>query len=97
MTIKTLMQVVDQSTINEFQKLLVEAEAMIANQKYAGTGITVVEDAYRAAASFYTLDANRKAIANQDVRRVWLIPIMNELDYVLTVAQEAIDKIEQGT
>ena len=28
--------------------------------------------------------------------RVWLIPIMNELDHVLTVAQDAIDQIEQG-
>ena len=96
-SIKTLMQTVDQTTINEFQSLLVDAEAMIANPKYAGTGITVVEDAYKTAAEFYTLDANNKAIANQDTRRVWLIPIMNELDHVLNVAQDAIDKIEQGT
>ena len=95
-SIKTLMQTVDQTTINEFQSLLVDAEAMIANPKYAGTGITVVEDAYKKAAEFYTLDANNKAIANQDTRRVWLIPIMNELDHVLNVAQDAIDKIEQG-
>ncbi|MBO7310552.1 MAG: hypothetical protein J6U86_04085 [Clostridia bacterium] len=95
-SIKTLMQTVDQSTITEFQRLLVSAEAMIANQKYAGTGITVVEDAYAKAAAFYTLDANGKAIADQDTRRVWLIPIMQELDHVLTVAQEAIDKVEQG-
>ena len=96
-SIKTLMQTVDWTTVNAFQNLLVKAEAMIANQKYAGTGITVVEDAYTTAAKFYTLDANGKAIANQDTRRVWLIPIMNELDHVLTVAQDAIDKIEQGS
>lgn len=96
-SIKNLMQVVDQSTIAEFQSLLVYAEEMIANRKYAGTGITVVEEAYAKAAAFYTVDANGKAIANQDTRRVWLIPIMQELDHVLTVAQEAIDKIEQGT
>ena len=96
-SIKTLMQTVDQSTINAFQRLLVKAEAMIANQNYAGTGITVVEEAYAKAAAFYTLDANGKAIANQGVRRVWLIPIMNDLDYVLQVAQDAIDKIEQGS
>ena len=95
-SIKDLMQVVDQSTIAEFQKLLVDAEAMIANQKYAGTGITVVEEAYAKAAAFYTLDENGQAIANQDTRRVWLIPIMQDLDHVLTVAQEAIDKVEQG-
>ena len=90
------MSVVDQAAINEFQKLLVDAEAMIANQKYAGTGITVVEKAYAKAAAFYTLDRNGKAIANNDTKRVWLIPIMQELDHVLTVAQEAIDKVEQG-
>lgn len=95
-TIKTLMQTVDQSTINAFQELLVDAEAMIANDKYAGTGIIVVEEAYRKAARFYTTNAEGKAIANNDTRRVWLIPIMKELDHVLTVAQEAIDKIEQG-
>ena len=95
-SIKSLMQVVDQSTINEFQRQLEEAEAMISNHKYAGTGITVVEDAYTKAAAFYTVDENGKAIANQDTRRVWLIPMMQELDHVLNVAQDAIDKIEQG-
>ena len=96
-TIKTLMQTVDQSTIRAFQGLLTDAEAMIANEKYAGTGIKVVEEAYRKAAKFYTMDANGKAIANNDTRRVWLIPIMNELNHVLSVAQDAIDKIEQGS
>ena len=93
-TIKTLMQTVDQTTINEFQRLLVDAEKMIANEKYAGTGIRVVEDAYRKAAKFYTVNESGKAIANSNTRRVWLIPIMNELNHCLTVAQEAIDKIE---
>ena len=94
-SIKNLMTVVDQSTINEFQNLLVDAEAMIANQKYAGTGISVVEEAYAKAAAYYTVNENGEAIANQDTRRVWLIPIMQELDHVLTVAQNAIDKLEQ--
>lgn len=93
-SIKTLMQQVDQSTINAFQRQLEKAEAMIANEKYAGTGITVVEEAYQKASAFYTLNADGKAIANQDTRRVWLIPIMNELDHVLTVAQDEIDRIE---
>ena len=95
-SIKDLMLVVDQSAISEFQKLLVDAEAMIANQKYAGTGILVVEEAYAKAAKFCTLGTNGKAIANQDTRRVLLLPLIQELDHVLTVAQEAIDKVEQG-
>ena len=95
--ISPLMTVVDPSAIAEFQRLLTEAEATIANPKYAGTGITVVEDAYEKAAAFYTKDADGHAVAHTDTRRVWLIPIMNELDHVLSVAQDAIDKIEQGS
>ena len=94
--IGSLMTTVDYNAISEFQRLLAAAEAMIANQKYAGTGITVVEDAYTKAAAFYTVGADGKAVANDGTRRVWLIPIIKELDHVLTVAQEAIDKIEQG-
>ena len=90
------MKEVDPSAIAEFQRLLTEAEAMIANSKYAGTGITVVEDAYARAATFYTKDADGHAVANTDTRRVLLIPIVNDLDHVLSVAQDAIDKIEQG-
>ena len=90
------MQEVDQSTINEFQNLLVRSEQMIANDKYAGTGIMVVEDAYSKAAAFYTKNANGNAIANSGTRRVQLIPIMNELDHVLSIAQDEIDRIEQG-
>ena len=96
-TIDSLMQTVDQNAIDAFQKLLEDAEAMIANQKYAGTGIMVVEDAYAKYAPFYDIDQNGKAIAKSDTRRVWLVSAINEFDHVLTVAQEAIDKIEQGT
>lgn len=96
-SIKTLMQTHDTSTIRAFQTQLEKAEEMIANPKYAGTGITDVEEAYAKAAKFYTLNDQGKAIANTDTLRVWLIPIMRELDHVLSVAQDAIDQIEQGT
>ena len=95
-SVGSLMTVVDYAAIAEFQRLLVNAETMIANHKYAGTGIVAVEEAYAKAAAFYTVDADGKAIANQDTRRVWLIPILQELEHVLKVAQEEIDKIEQG-
>ena len=96
-SIKTLMQTVDQSTIDEFQNLLTKAEEMIDNQKYAGTGIEVVEEAYAKASAFYTIGPDGKAVANQGTRRVWLIPIMQDIDHVLQVAQDAIDQIEQGS
>ena len=93
-SIKTLMQTVDQTTINAFQQLLIDAEEMIANDKYAGSGIRAVEKAYTDASKYYTKDANGKAIANNDTRRVWLIPTMNDLDHALGVAQDEIDRIE---
>lgn len=95
-TIKSLVQLTDQQTVNAFQTLLTDAEAMIANNKYAGTGITVVEEAYERAAKYYTVDASGKAIANAGTRRAWLLSAIYDLDHVLTVAQEAIDKVEQG-
>lgn len=94
--IGSIMSVIDWYAYVEFQRLLTEAEAMIANVKYAGTGITVVEDAYAAASRYYYKDENGNAIAYQDTRRVMLIPHIQDLDHVLTVAQDAIDKIEQG-
>ena len=95
-SIGSIMSVIDWYAYVEFQQLLTEAEAMIANIKYAGTGITVVEDAYAAASKYYYKDENGKAVAYQDTRRVMLIPHIQDLDHVLTVAQDAIDKIEQG-
>lgn len=94
--IGTLMNVVDNKAIKEFQNLLRKAEETIANPKYAGTGITSVEETYSKAAAFYTVDANGKAVANSNTRRAWLVPIMKELDHVITVAQDAIDEIEQN-
>ena len=95
-SIGSIMSVIDWYAYVEFQNLLTEAEEMIANIKYAGTGITVVEDAYAAASKYYYKDENGHAVAYQDTRRVMLIPHIQDLDYVLSVAQDAIDKIEQA-
>ena len=77
-----------------FQKLLDDAKAMIDDLRYAGIGITIVEDAYDRASPYFTLDANGKPIADQDTLRVWLCPVMEELSEALRRAQEEIDKIE---
>ena len=60
--------------------------------KYGANPADETVDAF----NLYRLDADGKAIADQGTGRVWLIPIMQELDHVLTVAQEAIDKVENG-
>lgn len=93
-TIKSLVQTFDQRAIDAFQSLLDDAKAMIEDTRYAGTGITDVEEAFASAAPYYTLDANGNPIADPDTLRVWLFPVMNELDRALGVAQDAIDRIE---
>ncbi len=88
-----IMTFVDQNAINEFQRLLIDAKAMIEDIRYAGMGILDVENAYARAAKFYTLDAEGNPIANAGVERVKLCPVIVDLDRALTVAQDAIDKL----
>ena len=95
-TIKTLVQTVEQNAINAFQSLLNEAKAMIDDLTYAGTGITIVEDAYYAAAKHYTVDAQGNPIANAGTTRAQIIPFMASLDYALTEAREAIDALPEN-
>ena len=93
-TLKSLTQIYDPQAVTAFQKLLDDAKAMIDDLRYAGIGITIVEDAYDRASKYFTLDANGKPIADQDTLRVWLCPVMEELGEALKRAQEEIDKIE---
>ncbi len=93
-TLKSLTQIYDPQAVTAFQKLLDDAKAMIDDLRYAGIGITIVEDAYDRASKYFTLDANGKPIADQDTLRVWLCPVMEELSEALKRAQEEIDKIE---
>lgn len=95
-TLKTLTQVYDYNAIASFQKLLDDAKAMIDDLTYAGIGITIVEDAYYDADAYFDLDAYGNPIAKQDTLRVWLCPIMKELNEALTKAQDEIDNILNG-
>lgn len=88
-----IMTFVDQDAINEFQRLIIDAKAMIEDNRYAGMGILDVENAYERAAKYYTLDAEGNPVANAGVERVKLCPVIAELDHALTVAQDAIDKL----
>ena len=92
-TLKTLTQVYDVQAIAAFQKLLVDAKAMIDDVTYAGIGINIVEDAYDRAGAYFTVDANGYPLAKSDTLRVWLCPVMKSLDDALTKAQEEIDNI----
>lgn len=96
LTLDELTQTYDPSTIQAFQELLTDAKAMIDDINYAGTGITIVEEAYSRARAYYTIDANGNPVANQDTLRVWLCPHMREISNALTRAQDEIDKIMGG-
>lgn len=92
-SIKTLVQIVDDDMIAEFQALLDRAKAMIDDTTYAGTGITVVEDAYERASAFFTLDANGNPVASPDITRAQLCPVVQDLEHNIQVAQDKIDEI----
>jgi len=92
-TIKTLTQTVDPGLTNEFQSLLNRAKAMIDDTTYAGTGITVVEEAYERAAPYFTVDANGNPVADPTITRAQLCPIVKFLETKLNEAQDKIDQI----
>ena len=92
-TLKALTQAFDQNAIDAFQELLDRAKAMIEDTTYAGTGITIIEEAYTRASKYFTLDENKNPIANPDTLRVWLEPVLSDLDHALIEAQEKIDEI----
>ena len=69
------------------------AKAMIDDITYAGIGIKIIEDAYENASEYFDIDANGNPVAKTDTRRVWLCPIMKDLDVALEKAKEEIDRI----
>ena len=95
-TIKELTQIYDSHAINAFRILLQDAKAMIEDVTYAGIGITDVEDAYDNASAYFTIDANGNPVAKTDTLRVWLCPVMKELDIALKKAEDEIDNITSG-
>ncbi len=92
-TIKTLTQTVDASMTAEFQSLLNRAKSMIDDTTYAGTGITVVEEAYERAEPYFTVDANGNPVADPTITRAQLCPIVKFLETKLNEAQDKIDEI----
>lgn len=94
-TIKDLTRVVDQSAINAFKNLIIDSKAMIDDLTYAGTGITIVEEAYALASRYFTIDDNGNVEVNANMTRAQLIPSMTDLDYALTEARKAIAELDK--
>jgi hypothetical protein len=89
-SIKTLVQEVDERAIAEFQRILTESKEIIEDIRYAGIGIERIETAYAYAARYYTLDANGNPIVNATTTRAQLLPTMIDLNYALEEAKDAI-------
>ena len=92
-SIKSIVTSADNSAINAFQLLLNDAKKLIDQLTYAGTAITIVEDAYADAARYYTLDANGNPIANEDSTRAELCPVIINLEHAIKEALKAIDNV----
>ena len=92
-TIKTLVQQKDDNATAYMQTLLTEAKAMIDDLSYAGTGIVIIEDAYREASKYYTLDESGNPIVKPELTRAQLCPAITELAHSLTEAKKVIDNI----
>ena len=92
-SIKTLVQVVDENAIAEFQRILTESKEVIEDLRYAGIGIELIEAKYSKAARYYTLDANGNPIANAGTTRAQLLPTMIELNHALSEAKDVIDSL----
>ena len=94
--LKALTQVYDYEAIFAFQKLLTESKAMMDDPTYAGIGITIIEEAYYNASAYFDVDAYGNPVAKTDTLRVWLCPVMKDLDYALRRAEEEIEEILGG-
>jgi len=93
--IESIVMATDTKAINTMQILLDHAQKIVSSQEYAGTGITVVEEAFATAWRCYTVDENGAAIVNNDMTRAELIPSIRRLYSAVEMAllqMEALSK-----
>lgn len=77
--IESVLMAKDPQAINVFQTLLTDAKRIIDNRDYAGSGIHFVEEVYESLANYYTLDENGNPVANADLSRSKVSPLIAEL------------------
>lgn len=92
-TIKDIVRVVDDRAIDAFQELLDDSKAIIDDLTYAGVGIKFIEDAYKEAYRFYTVDNTGKPTAKSDITRAQLCPTLSALDHALSEAKDVIENL----
>ena len=89
--IESIVTAVDQNAINAFKTLLDDAQKIINNLDYAGSGIVLVEEAYAKLAAFYTVDANGNHVIDANITRAKLIPAITELHHAVSEALIRMD------
>lgn len=77
--IESIVMATDANAERTMQTLLNHAKSIIDSQEYAGTGITIVEDAFADAYRIYTLDENGNPIVNTGMTRAQIIPAIQKL------------------
>ena len=89
--IESIVMATDSNATRTLQTLLNHAQSIINSQEYAGTGITLVENAYAAASASYTVDANGNPVVKSELTRAQLLPTISALYYAV---DEALVKME---
>lgn len=93
--IETIVMATDEKATQTLQIMLNHAKEIIDSKEYAGTGITVVEEAYTAAKRYYTVNTNGNPIVNTNMTRAQLIPAIRKLYSAVDMAlvqMEALSK-----
>ncbi|MBE6620900.1 MAG: hypothetical protein E7625_06030 [Ruminococcaceae bacterium] len=93
--IETIVMATDAAATQTLQTLLTHAKRIIDSKEYAGTGITVVEEAYAAARHYYTVDTNGNPIVNANMTRAQLIPAIRKLYSAVDMALRQMEALSK--
>lgn len=91
--IESIVMATDTNSVNTLQTLLDHAKSIIDSQEYAGTGISLLEDAYAEASACYTIDENGRAVVKDGLTRAQLLPTISKLFYAVDEALLRIDAL----
>ena len=97
LTIYDIMVMTDEEAIKKAEVLLNKTKAILDENKYAGTGMVELEEAYFsyiAAANIYTVNADGTISVNKDATLVQVIPHIKKLDQVLSYFEGLLEQQE---
>lgn len=83
LTIQQVIQSVDQDAVQALAELLTRAKAIIDSDKYAGTGLIVLEAAYNAAKPYFDVTADGTIVVHEHVPMAVLVEHIDKLAHAL--------------